>query len=66
MVVGEHFMKRVEAWACINVKDGTMGPILFKYCIRCGKLLKNPDAQLRGYGEVCWKKTQLDKQTKLF
>ena len=39
---------------------------VYSRCLRCGKALKNPVAQERGYGEVCWKKTQLDKQTKLF
>lgn len=35
-------------------------------CLRCGKALKNPVAQERGYGEVCWKKHLTDKQTTLF
>ncbi len=35
-------------------------------CIRCGRTLKNPDAQKRGYGEVCWKKHLQDTQSRLF
>ena len=35
-------------------------------CLRCGKVLKNPDAQERGYGEVCWKKHINDNQRTLF
>lgn len=35
-------------------------------CIRCGRVLKNPDAKERGYGEVCWKKHLEDKQGTLF
>ena len=50
---------------CVDTEDFSV-PEKHSHCIRCGRLLKNPDAQLRGYGEVCWKKTQLDKQTKLF
>ena len=37
-----------------------------KRCLRCGRILKNPDAQARGYGEVCWKKHLEDNQTMLF
>lgn len=57
-------MKKVEAWCYID-KDGNMGPVLFKYCFRCGRRLKNPDAQKRGYGEVCWKKHLTDSQALL-
>ena len=35
-------------------------------CLRCGRTLKNPEAQERGYGEVCWKKHLKDTQTLLF
>ena len=38
----------------------------YSRCIRCGRTLKNPDAQERGYGEVCWKKHLTDVQSKLF
>lgn len=37
-----------------------------KYCLRCGRKLKNVDARLRGYGEVCWKKKQRNNHRKLF
>ena len=35
-------------------------------CVRCGRKLRNPEAQQRGYGEVCWKKHLIDKQNTLF
>ena len=37
----------------------------YSRCIRCGRILKNPDAKERGYGEVCWKKHLIDKQKTL-
>ena len=58
-------LKRLEAWTYID-DMGNNGPVLFKYCIRCGRMLKNPDAQKRGYGEICWKKQQHDNQATLF
>lgn len=27
-------------------------------CIRCGKPLKSAESRQRGYGAVCWRKTQ--------
>ena len=41
-------------------------PILHSHCIRCGKALKNPKAQERGYGEICWQKHLSDNQQALF
>ena len=38
----------------------------YSKCLRCGRALKNPIAQERGYGEVCWNKQLHDPQTKLF
>lgn len=38
----------------------------FSKCIRCNRVLKNPVAQERGYGEVCWQKHLSDRQTALF
>lgn len=35
-------------------------------CIRCGRALKDPISQSRGYGDVCWKKHLTDKQRTLF
>lgn len=29
-----------------------------EHCLRCGRKLKNPDAQKLGYGAVCFKKMQ--------
>lgn len=39
---------------------------MYSRCIRCGRTLKNPIAQERGYGEVCWTKHLHDNQTTLF
>ena len=38
----------------------------YSKCLRCGRTLKDPMSQERGYGEVCWNKHLLDRQTKLF
>ena len=35
-------------------------------CVRCGRRLKNLEAQERGYGKICWKKHLADKQQELF
>lgn len=35
-------------------------------CIRCGRKLTNPEAQQRGYGDICWKKHLADNQATLF
>ena len=37
-----------------------------KRCLRCGRILKDPISQERGYGETCWKKHLADNQTTLF
>ena len=41
---------------------------LYKYCIRCGRLLKNTENRKRGMGQICWLKyqTELTKKHKLF
>lgn len=40
---------------------------IHKYCLRCGRKLKNEEYRVRGYGEVCWKKMQSEKNLrKLF
>lgn len=35
-------------------------------CLRCGRRLKTEEAQMLGYGKVCWEKHLTDKQTTLF
>lgn len=36
-------------------------------CVRCGRILKNPENRDRGMGEVCWMKYKNKKGTrKLF
>lgn len=39
---------------------------LYSKCLRCGRALKNEQAQERGFGDVCWKKHLMDKQTTMF
>lgn len=56
---------KVEAWTYVD-NNGNTGPILFKYCFRCGRRLKNTETQKRGYGEICWKKHLANKQSTLF
>ena len=43
-----------------------VGTVKFTRCIRCGKVLKNPEAKERGYGAVCWQKHIRDSQNNLF
>lgn len=38
----------------------------YKYCLRCGRRLKNPIFQQRGYGEICWQKIKRRKVKPLF
>lgn len=54
-----------EVWVTVY-KDGTKSPLMFKYCLRCGRKLKTTEAQERGYGDICWSKHLIDKQAKLF
>lgn len=37
-----------------------------KYCMRCGRKLKNSEARIKGYGAVCEKKIQTDNRRRLF
>lgn len=30
----------------------------YKYCLRCGRQLKNPEAKKLGYGKICYTKIQ--------
>lgn len=39
---------------------------LYKYCLRCGRLLKNPEARIKGFGVVCEKKMKQCKKGRLF
>ena len=39
---------------------------VYTHCLRCGRKLKSDEAQLLGYGRVCFKKAKLDCQEKLF
>ena len=40
--------------------------VLFPFCLRCGRRLKTPEAQERGYGKTCFQKQQMNKQSTLF
>lgn len=37
-----------------------------KYCLRCGRKLKNPESRIRGYGVICEKKMLVDNRYRLF
>ena len=37
-----------------------------KYCLRCGRKLKNPENIARGMGKVCYEKSKTDNQRRLF
>lgn len=38
--------------------------MIFKYCRRCGKLLKGEENRKRGYGETCFRKTRAEAHRK--
>lgn len=50
-----------EPTICQPTEEG-----LHKYCLRCGRLLKNVDARRKGYGAVCEKKIKHESRSKLF
>ena len=35
---------------------------VYKFCLRCGKKLKNPIARKIGYGPVCEKRMKIEKE----
>ena len=37
-------------------------PKLYTRCLRCNRKLKTESAMLRGYGDCCWKRIQLEKK----
>ena len=39
---------------------------VYSKCLRCGKTLRNSEAQIRGYGKICWSKQLHDTQNRLF
>ena len=39
---------------------------LYKYCLRCGRRLKTPEARLRGYGKRCYEKSRNHNSNRLF
>lgn len=38
---------------------------IYSKCIRCGRRLKNVEAQERGFGKICWQKHLMDNQQTL-
>ena len=40
--------------------------MLYKYCLRCGRLLKTEEARKRGMGKVCAEKARKQEQMRLF
>ena len=45
---------------------GNILPKEYKYCLRCGRKLKNQEARQRGYGSICYEKQKLNNHKKLF
>lgn len=37
-----------------------------KFCMRCGKILKNSESQQCGYGKTCYKKIRTNVRKRLF
>lgn len=68
-----HFKDTMCIWGiCKEIPQVDISEIISRYnltkkrCLRCGRILKDPIAQERGYGEICWKKHLADNQTTLF
>lgn len=42
--------------------------VLYNKCLKCGRVLKTPATQERGYGYVCWRKhlTEIDTRKPSF
>lgn len=38
----------------------------YDYCLRCGRKLKNPNARILGFGNVCYNKKQSNGKIRLF
>lgn len=38
----------------------------YKYCLRCGRKLKTPEARTRGMGKICAEKSKHDTRRRLF
>lgn len=49
-----------------NVSKEVSSVKLYTHCKRCGRKLKNQDAQVRGYGKICYMKVQKPVSKKLF
>lgn len=39
---------------------------LYDKCLRCNRKLKTEETQIRGYGNICWKKIQEKNKMRLF
>ena len=39
---------------------------VYTYCLRCHRKLKNQEARLRGYGDVCYRKIEKQSVKSLF
>lgn len=38
----------------------------YKYCLRCGRKLKTPEARTRGMGKICAEKSKHETRRRLF
>ena len=38
----------------------------YKYCLRCGRKLRNPEAKMRGMGKICAEKSKHETRRRLF
>ena len=47
---------------CKLMCDNELPKKIYKYCLRCGRKLKNPEARIRGFGMVCYNKMKQEKQ----
>ncbi len=44
----------------VNYLRDMLAPKKAVRCIRCGRILKDPQSVKRGYGRVCWKRYNQD------
>ena len=50
----------------IELKEVKDTGIDHKYCLRCGRKLKNVEARKKGYGAICEKKMEVQHIRRLF
>ena len=50
--------EREDAQRGASVKGEEEEKRPYSHCLRCGKVLRKPESQRRGYGDTCWQVAQ--------